>query len=87
MSAKVLNNEEAAALLGIRGSTLKYWRHVGRGPAFIKLGESKQAGVAYIESDVLSWRDGRRFASTSAYSAAGLANLKPQMTRSDEVSA
>lgn len=87
MSAKVLSNNEAAALLGIRGSTLKFWRHVGKGPAFVKLGESKQAGVAYVEADVLAWRDARKFDSTSGYSAAAQRNFKPNMSRSTGASA
>ena len=87
MSAKVLNNDEAAALLGIKGSTLKFWRHVGKGPSFVKLGEAAQAGVAYLEADVLAWRDARKFDSTSGYSEAGRRNVKANMTRSARASA
>ncbi|MEX6726117.1 helix-turn-helix transcriptional regulator [Parapedomonas caeni] len=63
---KVLNNSEAAALIGVTPATLRFWRCKGRGPRFVKLGEAKQAGVAYLESDILAWRDARTFASTSA---------------------
>lgn len=56
-NTKVLNNAEAAALLGITPDTLKFWRYKGRGPKFIKLGEAKQAGVVYEEAEVLAWRD------------------------------
>jgi predicted DNA-binding transcriptional regulator AlpA len=87
MSAHVLSNEEAAALLGIRGSTLKYWRHVGKGPPFVKLGETKQAGVAYIKDDVLAWRETRKFASTSGYSPAALSNAKANISSSAEACA
>jgi predicted DNA-binding transcriptional regulator AlpA len=76
LSTNVLNNDAAAAILGIKGSTLKFWRHMGKGPRFVKLGDAKQAGVAYIEADVLEWRDARKFNSTSAYSPAALANRK-----------
>lgn len=67
---RVLNNDEAAALIGIKPSTLKLWRHLGKGPRFVKLGDAKQAGVAYVEADVLEWRAQRTFTSTSAYSPA-----------------
>lgn len=70
----LLNNAQAASLLGIAPNTLKWWRHKGNGPAFIKLGTSAQAGVAYDEADVIAWRDARKFSSTSAYSPAAQAN-------------
>jgi len=63
---KVLNNNEAAALIGVTPATLRFWRCKGRGPRFVKLGDAKQAGVAYVEAEVLAWRDARTFASTSA---------------------
>jgi predicted DNA-binding transcriptional regulator AlpA len=66
MSIKVLNNNEAAALIGVTPATLRFWRCKGRGPRFVKLGDAKQAGVAYVEAEVLAWRDARTFASTSA---------------------
>jgi predicted DNA-binding transcriptional regulator AlpA len=65
-TVKTLNSNQAAAMIGITNATLRFWRCKGRGPRFIKLGEAKQAGVAYVESDVLAWREARTFASTSA---------------------
>lgn len=73
---RLLNNMQAAALLGITPNTLKFWRHKGRGPQFIKLGDSPQAGVAYDEADVIAWREARKFGSTSAYSSAAQANAR-----------
>lgn len=67
-AVNILNNSEAAAMLGVTPATLRYWRCVGRGPKFVKLGAAKQAGVAYLESDVLEWRNARTFGSTSAAS-------------------
>lgn len=78
----LLSNSQAASLLGITPNTLKLWRHLGRGPAFIKLGEAKQAGVAYVEADVLSWRDAHKFTSTSAYTSSARANAKADIRRS-----
>lgn len=72
---RLLTNIEAAALLGIAPNTLKFWRHKGRGPIFIKLGDAAQAGVAYDEADVVAWQKARKFTSTSAYSAAAQANV------------
>lgn len=65
MSPALLNNEAAAAALGISPVTLKIWRWKGKGPRFIKLGESKQAGVAYDPAEVEAWKAARTFASTS----------------------
>ncbi|MBK9009427.1 helix-turn-helix domain-containing protein [Novosphingobium sp.] len=62
----VLNNEEAASALGISPNTLKRWRHLGKGPSYIKLGDAKQAGVVYESGDIDAWKADRKFASTSA---------------------
>ena len=62
----LLNNEAAASALGISPITLKIWRCKGKGPRFIKLGEAKQAGVAYDPGEVEAWKAARTFASTSA---------------------
>lgn len=64
--SQVLNNEEAAAAIGITPNTLKLWRHQGKGPRYIKLGKAKQAGVVYDHADVEAWKAQRKFASTSA---------------------
>jgi len=74
---KTLNNEEAAAALGISPNTLKIWRCRGKGPRFIKLGESKQAGVAYDHADVEAWKSARKFASTSAATVSHPGNACP----------
>lgn len=63
---KILNSSGAAAMLGIKPSTLRFWRCMGRGPKFVKLGQAKQAGVAYLESDIVEWRSARTFPSTTA---------------------
>jgi len=66
MSAKVLNHYEAATLIGVTPATLRFWRCKGKGPRFIKLGQSKQAGVCYDPADIEAWKTARKFASTSA---------------------
>jgi predicted DNA-binding transcriptional regulator AlpA len=62
----LLGNDAAASALGITPATLRFWRFKGKGPRFIKLGESKQAGVAYDPADIEAWKAARTFASTSA---------------------
>lgn len=83
---RLLDTKQTAALLGITPNTLKFWRHKSRGPKFVKLGDAKQAGVAYDEADVIAWREARKFDSTSAYSSAALANVKADIRRSADVS-
>ena len=66
----LLDNEQTAALLGIKPNTLEIWRCTGRGPRFVKLGQSKQAPIRYQRTEVASWIEQQSFASTSAYSPA-----------------
>jgi hypothetical protein len=73
-------------MLGITPNTLKFWRHRGRGPAFVKLGDSPQAGVAYDEADVRAFIESRKFASTSAYSPAAQANVRSTVRQPEPVS-
>ena len=62
----LLSNEQTAAILGVKPNTLEIWRCKGKGPRFIKLGQSKQAGVCYDPADIDAWKAARKFASTSA---------------------
>lgn len=45
-------------------------RMQAKGPPFIKLGPSPQAGVRYRRADVVAWIEQRLYASTSHYTAA-----------------
>lgn len=63
---KVLTPKQAAALIGITESTLRFWRCNGKGPHFTKLSDSKQSGVRYDLADIEAWKAERKFASTSA---------------------
>ncbi|SNS48122.1 Helix-turn-helix domain-containing protein [Sphingomonas laterariae] len=62
----LLNNEAAAAALGISPVTLKIWRCKGKGPRFIKLGSSPRDRVVYDPAEIEAWKAARTFASTSA---------------------
>ncbi|GAB3698529.1 helix-turn-helix transcriptional regulator [Mariniluteicoccus flavus] len=50
---KMLDVNQAAALTRQSTNTLAYFRHVGKGPKFGKLGRR----VFYREADVLAWID------------------------------
>lgn len=73
----LLDNEQTAALLGIRPNTLEIWRHKGKGPEFLKLGDTPQAPVRYLRSKVIEWLAPRSFPSTSAYTVAARPNARP----------
>ena len=86
LQTRLLDTVQTAALLGITPGTLKFWRCKNRGPKFVKLGDSPQAGVAYDETDVRAFIESRKFASTSAYSPAAQANAGSAVRRPAAVS-
>ena len=49
----LLTIAEAAALLRAPVATLRYWRHLGTGPASFRLGRR----VLYRRGDLLAWID------------------------------
>ena len=57
----LLNETEAARLLGLKVSTLRRWRWSGRGTRFIKIG----AAVRYDPADIQALIKGGRRNSTS----------------------
>ncbi|WP_166042129.1 helix-turn-helix domain-containing protein [Sphingosinicella sp. YJ22] len=83
----LLDNEQTAALLGIKPNTLEIWRTKGRGPAFLKLGDAPQAPVRYLRSEVMGWLAGRSFPSTSAYTAAVRSPARPMVSQPGRASA
>ena len=42
-----LNDREAAAYLGVGVQTLRNWRHLGRGPEYLKLAPGPRGRVVY----------------------------------------
>ena len=38
MNHDLLTGHRAAQLLGVKESTLRRWRHLGKGPAYVKVG-------------------------------------------------
>jgi predicted DNA-binding transcriptional regulator AlpA len=53
---RLLNQEAAATMIGVKIATLANWRHFGKGPKYIKVGRS----AYYKISDIDSWLDSRR---------------------------
>lgn len=66
VTPKMLSTAEAALMLGLSPYTLRLWRHQGKGPRFVKLGNAKQANAVYFEDEVRAFVAARTFASTSA---------------------
>ena len=59
---ELLTEEMAASLLSFSPRTLRTWRQVGGGPAFVMVGRS----VRYSRADLLMWAaTQRRYSSTS----------------------
>jgi len=61
---KLLSTKGVADILSIPEGTLRYWRKVGLGPAWVKL----EGSIRYAEEDVLEYiRRNRRTPSVRAY--------------------
>jgi hypothetical protein len=61
------STKQAADLLGIKEQTLIAWRHYGRGPSFVKIGNR----VLYKAEDLKAFTDANRHQSTSETSHGG----------------
>jgi len=48
---RLLTLDEVSTMLGVPIASLRYWRHVGTGPASIKVGRH----VRYRREDVEAW--------------------------------
>ncbi len=59
----LINETEAAAILGLSVKTLRRWRWAGRGLRFIKLG--KGGAVRYDPADLVAFIEAGRRTSTS----------------------
>ena len=61
---KLLTTTAVSELLSIPEGTIRYWRKVGLGPAWVKL----EGSIRYAEEDVLEYiRRNRRTPSVRAY--------------------
>jgi hypothetical protein len=61
----LLTPEEAAPLAGVETKTLANWRHLGKGPKFIKTAGKGRGRIFYDPTDLAAWREANRYASTS----------------------
>jgi predicted DNA-binding transcriptional regulator AlpA len=53
MPERLLTTEEVASYFRTVPATVRYWRHVGKGPRSFKVGRR----VLYRECDVKAWAD------------------------------
>ncbi len=53
MTERLLTTEEVANYFRTAPGTVRYWRHIGKGPRSFKVGRR----VLYRESDVQAWAD------------------------------
>ena len=53
LGPRLLNEHEAAEHLNLSVKTLRLWRRIGKGPDFLKLGDS----VRYEPSTLAEWKD------------------------------
>lgn len=63
---QLIPSPKAAEILGIAPQTLRLWRHLGRGPRYVRLSPSR---VAYDERELARFVEARSFGSTSEESA------------------
>lgn len=61
----LLTSGQAAAVLSCKPQTLRKWRVHGKGPRYIRLGDTPAAPVAYRLADLEAWIAARVFKSTS----------------------
>lgn len=55
-----LNDVEAADFLGVAVQTLRNWRHLSKGPAYLKLSPGPRGRVVYLQEDLDAYRSGCR---------------------------
>lgn len=60
MTENLISSVEAAAMLGIKPTSLRIWRMKGKGPRFYKLGDSPACRVMYRVSDIEAWLQGHK---------------------------
>jgi predicted site-specific integrase-resolvase len=56
----MLTAAEAAELTGISVERLSTWRKIGRGPAYVKMGDGPNGAVRYPREDIRTYIAARR---------------------------
>ena len=54
------NDIEAASYLGVAVQTLRNWRHLSKGPTYLKLSPGPRGRVVYLQEDLDAYRRGCR---------------------------
>lgn len=52
---ELLSTAEAAALMRRSPATLRRWRHIGAGPAFVRIARAGRHSVLYRRDDLVAW--------------------------------
>lgn len=57
MSEAIMNTREAAKFTGFTEGTMRVWRCIGKGPRFLRWGNT----VRYLRADLVAWMaEGRK---------------------------
>lgn len=54
-SSRLLHERDAARTLDVSASTLRRWRSLGMGPAYVRVGGKRGSTVRYRESVLIGW--------------------------------
>ena len=54
---ELLTGDDIEKEYGIKKSTLRDWRYLGKGPEYIKLGDGKRGHVLYKRAALEQWLD------------------------------
>ena len=55
-----LNEVQAAEFLGVAVQTLRNWRHLSKGPAYLKLSPGPRGRIGYLFEDLNTYRNACR---------------------------
>jgi hypothetical protein len=77
ITPKLLDTKQAAEHLNLQPQTLTVWRHYGRGPAFLKIGNR----IRYREDDLAAFAESNRHQSTSEPGPASLREVVREVVR------
>ena len=51
----LLHERDAAKILGVSGSSLRRWRSLRTGPAYVRVGGKPGGAIRYREADLAAW--------------------------------